>query len=72
MEMSVEHLHQLLDLKEIAPKRIEREDGWTPGLLNLNILLQPCIASQWGYVLKNASLGDFIFVRISQSVSTKT
>jgi hypothetical protein len=72
MEMSGEHLHQLLDLKEISPKPIEREAGWTPGLLNLNILLQSCVASQWGYVLKNASLGDFVFVRTSQSVRTKT
>jgi len=32
MEMSSEHPHQLLYLKEIAPKPIEQEAGWTPGL----------------------------------------
>ena len=72
MEMSREHLHQLLYLKEIPPRPIEQKAGWTPGLLNLNILLQSRVDSQWEYVLRNASLGDFIVVRTSWGVLTKT
>jgi hypothetical protein len=43
MEMSGEHLHQLLYLKEISLVPTEQEAKWTPRLLNLNILLQSCV-----------------------------
>jgi len=35
-------------------------------------LIQSCIAWWWGYVLRNASLGDFVVVRTSYSVLTQT
>ena len=37
-----------------------------------NICIQICVAYRRGYVLRNASLGDFVVVRTLYSVLTQT
>jgi hypothetical protein len=37
-----------------------------------NLRLQICVALRWGYVLRNASFGDFVVVRTSYSVLTQS
>jgi len=66
------HLHLVLTSISGAVFPIPAYDLFASTGTTLPLTLQSCVALRRGYFLRNASLGDFVVVRMSYSVLTQT